>query len=238
MLIALFTILILISLVILAGVYLYNKRNKLYNTSNNARRKTDKNNEIHSDNNNDSNKNNNESNNNNDSEDKPVNNNNDKNNNDKNNNDRNNHYNNDDDDENDYITGDSITNPMNENNDYINTQQQLLENKGRKADGQKNVPNECYLLNDLLKGEKPTYENADPNMTLYKGYEWQGRPIEKLSYCSTKCSSCDIINNQSQSGLWGTTLNEAEKTEVGSILPKFIYRRIDDDGKLIGERYT
>jgi len=237
MLIALFTILILISLVILAGVYLYNKRNKLYNTSNNARRKTDKNNEIHSDNNNDSNKNNNESNNNNDSEDKPVNNNNDKNNNDKNNNDRNNHYNNDD-DENDYITGDSITNPMNENNDYINTQQQLLENKGRKADGQKNVPNECYLLNDLLKGEKPTYENADPNMTLYKGYEWQGRPIEKLSYCSTKCSSCDIINNQSQSGLWGTTLNEAEKTEVGSILPKFIYRRIDDDGKLIGERYT
>jgi len=237
MLIALFTILILISLVILAGVYLYNKRNKLYNTSNNARRKTDKNNEIHSDKNNDKNKNNNESNNNNDSEDKPVNNNNDKNNNDKNNNDRNNHYNNDD-DENDYITGDSITNPMNENNDYINTQQQLLENKGRKADGQKNVPNECYLLNDLLKGEKPTYENADPNMTLYKGYEWQGRPIEKLSYCSTKCSSCDIINNQSQSGLWGTTLNEAEKTEVGSILPKFIYRRIDDDGKLIGERYT
>lgn len=208
-------ILILIAIVVLGLVAFYNFRNKIYNTHNNARPKVDSNNEPKEKETNNSNttsttkkttdiK----------EQDKVVNDS-------KNNNDV-------------YITGNSIDNQMNENNnEYSNTQQKLLESKSRVDNGEKNIPKECYLLNDLLEGQKPTYENADPNMTLYKGYEWEGLPREKLSYCSTKCSSCDIINNEAQSGLWGTTLDEASKTDVGSILPKFIYHEINDDGKLI-----
>jgi hypothetical protein len=100
-----------------------------------------------------------------------------------------------------------------------------LNNDGTLINNEANMQNKCQAF--MTEQNKPKYKNADPNRKLYKGYEWQGRPIEDLGSCNKQCNTCSVISSSLQPALWGTPLDDAEKTEVGSILPKFIYKKLD-----------
>lgn len=108
--------------------------------------------------------------------------------------------------------------------------EQNKQKNNKKENNEKdtnNLENKCHAL--IREQDKITYKNADPNRKLYKGYEWQGNLIENIGNCNKQCNTCSVISSSLQPALWGTTLEEAEKTEIGSILPKFIYKKLDYD---------
>jgi len=106
-----------------------------------------------------------------------------------------------------------------------NNTHKLSNNINKNVKGSDDLQYQCQAF--MKEKDKPKYKNADPNRKLYKGYEWQGRPIEDLGNCNKKCHTCSVISSSLQPSLWGTTLEEAERTDVGSILPKFIYKELD-----------
>lgn len=102
-----------------------------------------------------------------------------------------------------------------------------LNSDGTLINNELNMQNKCHAF--MMDQNKPKYKNADPNRKLYKGYEWQGRPIEDLGNCNKQCNTCSVVSSSLQPALWGTPLDEADKTEIGSILPKFVYKKLDYD---------
>lgn len=82
------------------------------------------------------------------------------------------------------------------------------------------VPEECKFNNKKTKH----YLNADDNMVLRPEMSWQV-PMRR----SPVCYATDQVGynpSVEQSALIGTLLPDAEKTSVGSIMPKFEYRNM------------
>ena len=65
--------------------------------------------------------------------------------------------------------------------------------------------------------------NADDNMVLNKEFEWSV-PQKRAPICTPLTGACDVQMSNEQTALIGTLLNQADNTQVGSILPKFTYR--------------
>lgn len=78
-------------------------------------------------------------------------------------------------------------------------------------------------MNDLIAMEEQLYVNADNNGKLHPGHEW-AVPIKKLRKCTNSCAKCFINPHDIQNELSGTWLDDAKNTEIGSILPKFVYK--------------
>jgi hypothetical protein len=82
------------------------------------------------------------------------------------------------------------------------------------------IPSECKFNSKKTKH----YLNADDNMVLRPEMRWQV-PMRRAPVCYAT-EQVDYNPSVEQSSLIGTLLSDAQKTSVGSIMPKFEYKNI------------
>jgi hypothetical protein len=105
-----------------------------------------------------------------------------------------------------------------------------------KLDASRRMPN----VNEVKRGREmediktrcemsSKYTNADNFGKLFPEYEWMV-PQPRAPVCATS-APCTVNAQVSQSALIGTLLSDAGQTQVGSIMPRFVYEEQPDAPK-------
>jgi hypothetical protein len=128
-------------------------------------------------------------------------------------------YEEDDEEEEEYNTSDMI-----DTIEESSKRQFCSDNKYWENDTLANARNSRNMEDLELQCKRGSrFLNADDNMVLYKEFEWSV-PQKRAPICTPVSGGCDVQMSNEQTSLIGTLLNQAENTQVGSILPKFTYK--------------
>jgi hypothetical protein len=103
---------------------------------------------------------------------------------------------------------------------YEGTRQEANDYDGREEDIRDARKMGSKKAGEADDKESTLYVNAYDDRTMHPGFDWQS-PIRQIPPCTNRCDHRFVMPNGQQNGLQGTLLEEADKTRVGSIMPRF-----------------